>query len=137
MNPQPVISSSSPESVPAPVVARPRAAAGAPEAMRSSLPNDPAFMPIIAEFVTDLRRKLTLMEIAASGSEFAELKRLGHWLKGTGPTLGFVSLGDAGGELETHAQAANRSGALELLARLQSAAAAIEVPALSGPESRT
>ncbi|WP_022850336.1 hybrid sensor histidine kinase/response regulator [Limisalsivibrio acetivorans] len=55
----------------------------------------------------------------ASEGEFEELKRLGHTLKGTGASYGFLEISRIGKELETAADNRDNSGASALAEELQ------------------
>ena len=101
--------------------------------LKSTLPmDDLEFREIVAEFVVRLHEKLSAMNAALAGGNYAELKALAHWLQGAGGTAGFAPLTAAATRLGAAASEANaarvRAGLAELdglAARIDGAAAAV------------
>ena len=100
-------------------------------AIASTLPiDDPEFREIVEEFIARFVDKLSEMHAALASSNFAELKNLAHWLKGSGGSAGFPVLSTAAARLEEALAENNavlvRAGLAELdglAARLQNVTA--------------
>src|SRR5262249_30824721 len=76
----------------------------------STLPMDDAdFRQIVEQFRFRLAEKIVEMQTALQNSDFPELARLAHWLKGTGGGAGFAILTDLAVELERAAKASQPS----------------------------
>jgi CheY-like chemotaxis protein/HPt (histidine-containing phosphotransfer) domain-containing protein len=57
----------------------------------SSLPtDDPEFHEIVVDFVARLKEQLDAMKRASAAGDVHEIRRLAHWLKGSGGTVGFA-----------------------------------------------
>ena len=82
--------------------------------LTSTLPtDDPEFREAVMEFITRLNTQMQAMRTTFEAHDWAGLRRLAHWLKGSGGTAGFVALTDAARELEQLIQ----DGAVEEVAR--------------------
>lgn len=72
-----------------------------PTPLVSTLPlDDPEFREIVAEFVERFQRQFDQMRQALQQGDFEELRRLAHWLKGSGGTAGFAALTETARRLE-------------------------------------
>jgi signal transduction histidine kinase/HPt (histidine-containing phosphotransfer) domain-containing protein/FixJ family two-component response regulator len=75
-----------------------------PEKIVSSLPmSNPKFRGIIEKFVARLADQLTVIDVAWSERDYEQLKRLGHWLKGSAGSVGFHQFVEPARELEQFA----------------------------------
>jgi CheY-like chemotaxis protein len=80
------------------------AAPPVPSCVRSSLPtDDPEIRSIVCEFVEKLSVEIEKMDAASCKSDYAELSKLAHWLKGAGGTVGFDCFTDPARQLEKFA----------------------------------
>lgn len=61
---------------------------------------NPRFAPIVEEFLAKLDSQLDVMRLAMASERWQELKDLGHWLKGSGGTIGFDCLREPAANLE-------------------------------------
>jgi len=68
---------------------------------------DPALQDLVPSFLANRKRDVGLGRSALAAENFGELRRIGHNLKGTGPTYGFPSLGALGARIEKEAKAGN------------------------------
>lgn len=89
------------------------------EPIVSQLPiEDPEFAEIAATFVDSAEKRLAEMQNAARESDYRQLARLAHWLKGSGGSAGYPMLTEQAIELEHGALQANvdtiRSGIEEI-----------------------
>ncbi len=66
--------------------------------------DDPDYRQIVGTFVSRLQEKLVLMKEAHERGDFDDLAELGHWLKGSGGTVGFQILSSHGEMLESRAK---------------------------------
>jgi CheY-like chemotaxis protein/HPt (histidine-containing phosphotransfer) domain-containing protein len=108
--------------------AAPASDAGVP--IYSRLPTaDPEFREIVEEFLARLQTQMAAMQTAAEKKDYAELARLGHWLKGSGGTVGFDVFTDPACELEKAAKSGRASEIANALARVQDLAARAAVTA--------
>jgi len=62
------------------------------------------FEPIVAEFLVKLELQISVMQIALDKMNWMELKGHGHWLKGSGGTVGFACLEEPALRLEQAAK---------------------------------
>jgi CheY-like chemotaxis protein/HPt (histidine-containing phosphotransfer) domain-containing protein len=75
-----------------------------PDVVRSSLPtDDPEIRAIVSEFVEKLSVEIEKMDAASCKSDFVELAKLAHWLKGAGGTVGFDCFTEPARQLEKFA----------------------------------
>ena len=95
------------------------------EPLQSRLASQPRFAPAIDKFVARLDEKLEAMKAAVDMQDCEELARLAHWLKGSGPTVGFDALREPAATLEALARAskldeldASLEAIVELTARI-------------------
>jgi len=71
----------------------------------SSLPvSNPKFRKIIEKFVVRLKQQMAAIDTAWAERDYAELDRLGHWLKGSAGSLGFEQFIEPARELEQFAK---------------------------------
>jgi hypothetical protein len=68
---------------------------------------DPAIQELVPNFLANRKRDVGLSRTALASANFNELRRIGHNLKGTGPTYGFPTLGALGARIESAAKAGN------------------------------
>lgn len=68
---------------------------------------DPAIQELVPNFLANRKRDIGLGRSALASGNFGELRRIGHNLKGTGPTYGFPSLGALGARIEKEAKEGN------------------------------
>lgn len=68
---------------------------------------DPAIQELVPNFLANRKRDIGLSRTALASGNFVELRRIGHNLKGTGPTYGFPTLGALGARIEKEAKEAN------------------------------
>jgi PAS domain S-box-containing protein len=95
--------------------------------IRSSLASMGAsFTPIIDEFVDRLPAKLEEMQTALQHSDFEQLAMLAHWLKGSGPNVGFAELGGPAKQLETYAKQSDSEAAAKMITQLRAVVKRIE-----------
>ncbi|MDH3859029.1 MAG: Hpt domain-containing protein, partial [Gammaproteobacteria bacterium] len=74
------------------------------EKIYSSLPtSNPKFHKIIEKFVVRLKDQMAALDSAWNERDYAELNRLGHWLKGSAGSLGFGEFIEPARELEQFA----------------------------------
>jgi len=70
----------------------------------SSLPmSNPKFQQIVEKFVVRLAEQLDSIESAWLSRDYTELKRLGHWLKGSAGSVGFAEFVEPAREFEQYA----------------------------------
>jgi CheY-like chemotaxis protein/HPt (histidine-containing phosphotransfer) domain-containing protein len=90
------------------------------EALVSTLPmDDLEFREVVEEFVEHLREKVAQMHAASNASDYGELARLAHWLKGAGGTAGFDAFTQPAGALERGAKAGKAATIGPLLDEIQ------------------
>jgi signal transduction histidine kinase/HPt (histidine-containing phosphotransfer) domain-containing protein/FixJ family two-component response regulator len=98
----------------------------------SSLPmSNPKFRSIVEKFVARLAEQLAAIDAAWDQRDYDELNRLGHWLKGSGGSVGFNQFAEPARELELLAAArddANLPGAIEQLHSIYSRLAVDPAP---------
>ena len=100
----------------------------------SSLPvSNQKFRDIIEKFIVRMREQLTTMESAWRKGDYAELKKLGHWLKGSSGTVGFNDLVVPGRQLEQHAVEQDDAKIEAALAELKKLVARLAVDATTVP----
>lgn len=98
----------------------------------STLPlEEREFAEIVVDFVPQLELKIASMKLELESSNFDELAKLAHWLKGAGGTCGFNELNDPALELEKASQVGDSEGCDRLLVKLESLVRRISVPDLS------
>jgi CheY-like chemotaxis protein len=75
------------------------------DSVATSAPVDPDIQDLVPGFLSNRKRDVGLGREALVKGDFAELRRIGHNLKGTGPTYGFPALGAIGARIEKEAKA--------------------------------
>jgi PAS domain S-box-containing protein len=99
------------------------------EPLRSSLPTDKQNLAaIVRKFVVRLDQQLGAMNQAWAENDYARLAELAHWLKGSGPNMGFADFGPPARQLEELAKAHRSEGIVNILAVLRRLADHIVVP---------
>ena len=92
---------------------------GVQDKIVSSLPmTNSKFRNIVEKFVTRLDSQLAAIDTAWSQRDYAELKRLGHWLKGSAGSVGFIQFVGPAREFEQFAADkadAHIPGAIQIL----------------------
>ena len=99
------------------------AAAGTP--IVSRLAQSPKFSALIKRFTQRLDEQLAAMEKACNENNFDELKALGHWLKGSGGTVGFDDFTEPAKQLEQFANEHDAPKARTCVAKLRALRARI------------
>ncbi len=95
--------------------------------IRSSLASlGEGFTSIIDDFVERLPGKLHEMQAALEDGDLRQLASLAHWLKGSGPNVGFAELGEPAKRLETFAKQGDTGAAAGVLAELHTLVDRIE-----------
>lgn len=76
--------------------------------IRSTLPmKNEKFRQIVEQFIERLDEQLGNMDRACADGDHEELTKLGHWLKGSGGSVGFHDFTEPAAELETAAREGN------------------------------
>ena len=88
---------------------------------------DPDYRKIVLTFVRRLRQKIVAMREAQDREDFAELAELGHWLKGSGATVGFEALSPPGEALESSAKSHDQAGVNRSLEEITDLASRIDL----------
>ncbi len=86
--------------------------------------SEPAVRQIYAAIVADLARRIALLEAAISKKDVAEVRRIGHAIKGGCGMAGALQAARLGAELESPVNHLDNSPAL--LEKLRAAAASLE-----------
>lgn len=81
----------------------------------SRLSSSPKFAVVIEKFIAKLQNQLPVMEQAIANQNYDELAALGHWLKGSGGTVGFDQLSEPARCLEDNAKASKHDAVRENL----------------------
>ena len=72
--------------------------------IRSSLPmSSTKYRDIVKKFITRLEKQLAVIDAAWYDRNYDELKRLGHWLKGSAGSVGFAAFVEPSAEFEQFA----------------------------------
>ncbi len=96
------------KSIPQPVESGVTLADTSKAAIKSTLPlNNPRYRGIVEKFVIRLEERLEEVESAWQQKNYLELAKLGHWLKGSGGTVGFDQFTEPASELEIYAKQQN------------------------------
>jgi signal transduction histidine kinase/CheY-like chemotaxis protein len=86
----------------------------------STLPIEiPQFQRIVDDFKVRLAEKFIEMQSAREAEDWTTLASLGHWLKGSGGTIGFDCLTEPASKLEQSAKQQNREIASQVLSELE------------------
>jgi CheY-like chemotaxis protein len=102
------------DTLPADSAPVPHAPATAQKPVVSRLADNPRLRRAIVQFVSRLKEQVGKMDQAWERADMQELADLGHWLKGSGGTLGYDDFTDPAGKLEHFA----RAGQVELAGRM-------------------
>ncbi len=98
--------------------------------LTSSLPaHKPRIQALLRSFSEKLPRKLAEMEAALEGGDLDQLSALAHWLKGSGPNMGYAAFADPALRLEQLARDGETQQIPDTLRRLHELAARIRVSA--------
>ena len=89
--------------------------------------DDPEFREITEQFVVHLVDKVDEMEAVIESEDFEGLYRLGHWLKGSGGTVGLGRLTQPATDLEVAAKNENKVTAMEQLDHIKQLIATIDL----------
>lgn len=93
----------------------------------SSLPIDkPKFRAVVCKFVERLQQQLVEIDNALAQRQFAKLKDFGHWLKGSGGSVGFAVFNQPGLALETLAKQRDYAGLVDVVAGIKELAQRVE-----------
>jgi HPt (histidine-containing phosphotransfer) domain-containing protein len=76
-------------------------------AIVSEFANDPDLADIIGDFVDGLTEQTDQMETTLQASQFEDLRRMAHQLKGAGGSYGYPSITEAARKLEDAAREAD------------------------------
>lgn len=87
--------------------------------IRSRLPDNPVYRPLIAKFVKRLSAQINVMESAFTNQDFSELEDLAHWLKGAAGTVGFDEFTEPAQELEQLAKQSSSQGMPRILSKIK------------------
>ena len=101
-------------------VAAPQAANPDQPLIYSRLGGSEKLAPVVGKFIARVREQYELMEIANDKKDFEELAGLGHWLKGSGGTIGFDQLSKPAKQLEDNAKASDQEACKSDLALIKS-----------------
>ena len=94
----------------------------------SLLLKNPSFRPIVLKFIPRLESQISAIDQAISDNNFEEIAALGHWLKGSGGTVGFDVFTKPAAELEASAKSKNMEAVNERLNEIKVYASRIVVP---------
>ena len=109
---------------PAPIVNRPNNQAIGP-VTSSLLDDNPRYEPIVKKFVANLHERLETVKNAWRTQEFEEVANFGHWLKGSGGTVGFDAFTTPARHLERLAKTGMSDGIDEALRSIEDLTGAI------------
>jgi len=84
--------------------------------------SDPRFAKIAEQFIERLHLQIDQMNTALNNGDFAGLAKLGHWLKGSGGTVGYQVMSAPGAELEKAGKAEDEKDAAAALDMIESLA---------------
>lgn len=76
--------------------------------------------PVVDKFIEKLRSQIPEFENAAIDKDYQELVALGHWLKGSGGTIGFDVFLEPAKALEDNAKVQNHAEVLESITQIKS-----------------
>lgn len=88
---------------------------------------DPDLADLIPGFLDNRRRDVATLQVLAAAGGFAEIRRLGHSMKGAGGGYGFDAISDIGGAIEHAALAADAAGIVQQIERLADYLARIDL----------
>lgn len=99
--------------------------------IRSMLPTtNRAFAEIVLEFAEQLNKQLKAMREAAQAKDAMAIRRLAHWLRGTGGTAGFRLLSEKGSALSDAGHDENWPAIEQVINEVERLARRIELPTL-------
>ena len=102
------------------------------EPWSSSLPMDDAeFREIVKHFLATLEGRIADMLLACKQKDFEQLSELGHWLKGSGGTVGLQKFTEPAKQLEDAAKDGNIERCQEHTGAIQQLAQAVVIPKVS------
>jgi len=81
--------------------------------------SNPKFASVVEQFLEKLDRQILAMQVALDDEEWKELYALGHWLKGSGGTVGFADTYQPALTLENAANLEDRNAGIEALAAIR------------------
>jgi HPt (histidine-containing phosphotransfer) domain-containing protein len=87
--------------------------------------DDPDFREIVEHFVVRLAERLDEIEAAFAARDLTAVAKLGHWLKGTGGSVGFADFTEPSSHLEELAREGRVEEIPNQIARLREIAARI------------
>ncbi|MFK7767295.1 MAG: ATP-binding protein [Mariniblastus sp.] len=108
-------------------IKQPETALSEPEVCSSLPMDDEDFRLIVEIFVGRMREKIALMGTALASTNYVELERLGHWLKGSGGTAGFDHFTIPAKQLQGFANDENREGCESMLLEIKGLADRIKI----------
>ena len=88
---------------------------------------DPDLADLIPGFLDNRRRDVVKLQVLAAAGGFAEIRLLGHSMKGAGGGYGFDAISDIGAAIEHAALAADVAGIVQQLERLADYLARIDL----------
>lgn len=94
----------------------------------SLLAKNPSFRPIVMKFLPRLESQIAAMDQAVTDNNFDEIAALGHWLKGSGGTVGFDIFTKPAAEMESSAKRKNMDAVKKHLNEIKVYAGRIAVP---------
>ncbi len=93
----------------------------ATQPIQSSLPtSNPKFRAIVEKFIHRLPEQIDAMQQAIDQQQFDQLSDLAHWLKGSGPNVGFADFGEPASRLEQAANDKDASAANQWMPQIRS-----------------
>ena len=109
-----------------------------PEIVRSDLAVDnPLFYDLVRRFVVRLGNQIEEMKRAINQEDYETLVELGHWLKGSGGSVGFNEFNEIAAQLEESARNHQTDGAEAAIARIDDLFSRIYVPPLERRQQET
>ncbi|MGB7346994.1 MAG: response regulator [Pirellulaceae bacterium] len=81
---------------------------------------NPKFRAIVTKFIQRLPEQVALMNQSIEAQQFQELADLAHWLKGSGPNVGFADFAEPAKFLEQAARDQNAAVAKQWLVQIES-----------------
>ena len=90
------------------------------EPLKSTLDtNNPRFRAVVGKFIGRLPDQLELMTKAIEEKQFEELQSLAHWMKGSGPNVGYAEFATPAKKLEGFARERNLDSAVSALVEIR------------------
>lgn len=94
---------------------------------------NPKFRVIVEKFISKLAEQIEAINVAFEQKDYDELKRLGHWMKGSSGSVGFTDFVEPAREFEKFSIENNDARIKQSIEKLQSLYARVEL----APESNT